>query len=157
MNLEVVNFKRCKCGFACPITWVIIVHESGLHFHECASQHLYFKLELQEGHFIEPLAVQHEELTNEDLMELEAQRKDKKRQEEEEVTEELKKLLMLEMARFSVFEEALLVIEAQNPNVEWYTKVTAAIQYPIQLYHVIYDTKKSYHPGITGLFCQEGR
>lgn len=31
------------------------------------------------------------------------------------------------MARFSVFEEALLVIEAQNPNVEWYTKVTAAI------------------------------
>ena len=88
MNLEVVNFKRCKCGFACPITWVIIVHESGLHFHECASQHLSFKLELQEGHFIELLAVQHEEITNEDLMELEAQRKDKKRQEEEEVTEE---------------------------------------------------------------------
>ena len=84
-------------------------------------------------------------------------KKDKERQEEEEVTEELKKLLMLEMARFSLFEEALLVIEAQNPNVEWYTKVTAAIQNPIQLYHVIYDTKKSYHPGITGLFCQEGR
>ena len=32
--------------------------------------------------------MQHEEITNEDLMELEAQRKDKKRQEEEEVTEE---------------------------------------------------------------------
>ena len=32
--------------------------------------------------------MQHEELTNKDLMELEAQRKDKKRQEEEEVTEE---------------------------------------------------------------------
>ena len=59
-----------------------MVHESGLHFHVCASQHLYFKLELQEGQFIEPLAVQHEELTNEELMELEAQRKDKKRQEE---------------------------------------------------------------------------
>ena len=70
-------------------------------------------------------------------------KKDKERQEEEEVTEELKKLLMLEMARFSLFEEALLVIEAQNPNVEWYTKVTAAIQNPIQLYHVIYDTKRA--------------
>ena len=115
------------------------------------------ELDLQEDDIIDLLAVQYEALTNEDLMELEAQRNDEERQEEEEVTEELKKLLMLEMARFSLFEEALLVIEAQNPNVEWYTKVTAAIQNPIQLYHVIYDTKKSYHPGITGLFCQEGR
>ena len=57
-----------------------MVHETGLHFHVCASQHLYFKLELQEGQFIELLAMQHEELTNEDLMELEAQRKDKERQ-----------------------------------------------------------------------------
>ena len=64
-----------------------MVHETGLHFHVCASQHIYFKLELQEGQFIELLAMQHEELTNEDLMELEAQRKDKERQ-EEEVTEE---------------------------------------------------------------------
>ena len=79
MNLKVVNFKRCKCGFACPITWVIMVHESGLHFHVCASQHLYFKLELQEGQFIEPLAVQHEELTNEDLMHLKSQWKDEER------------------------------------------------------------------------------
>ena len=36
------------------------------------------------------LALQHKELTKEDLMELEAQRKDEERQEEEEVTEELK-------------------------------------------------------------------
>ena len=64
-------------------------------------------------------------------------KKDRERQEEKEVTEELKKLLMLEMARrFSLFEEALLVFEAQNPNVEWYTKVTAAIQNPIQFYQV---------------------
>ena len=45
------------------------------------------ELDLQEDDFNELLAVKHEELTNEDLMELEAQRKDKKRQEEEEVTE----------------------------------------------------------------------
>ena len=63
------------------------------------------------------------------------------------------------MARgFSSFEEALLVFEAQDPNVEWYAKVAAAIQNVIQCYHVIYDEKKkSYYPGITGLFLQEGR
>ena len=45
--------------------------------------------DLQEVDFIELLAVQHEKLTKEGLMELEAQGKDKERQ-EEEVTEELK-------------------------------------------------------------------
>ena len=56
--------------------------------------------------------MQHEESTNEDLMESEAQRKDQERQ-EEEVTEEPKKFTTWEMARgFSLFEEALLVFEA---------------------------------------------
>ena len=53
------------------------------------------KLVLQEDNFIELLAVQHEELTNEDLMEMEAQRKDKAGQ-EEEVTEEQKRFTMQE-------------------------------------------------------------
>ena len=44
------------------------------------------------------VAVQHKELPNEDLMELEAQRKNEGRQEEEEVTEELKRFMMQEMA-----------------------------------------------------------
>ncbi|TEA35121.1 hypothetical protein DBR06_SOUSAS12910001, partial [Sousa chinensis] len=62
------------------------------------------ELDLQEDDFIEILAVHHEELTNEDLMELEG-----KRQEKEEVTEEPKRFMMQEMARgFSLFEEALL-------------------------------------------------
>ena len=40
-------------------------------------------------------------------------------QEEEEVTEGPKRFTMQEMARgFSLFEEALLVFEAQDPNVE---------------------------------------
>ena len=43
--------------------------------------------------------MQHEELTNEDLMELEAQRKDEEMQEEEEVTEVPKRFTMQEMAR----------------------------------------------------------
>ena len=59
------------------------------------------------------LAVQHEELTNEVLMELQAQRRDEERQEEEEVTEEPKRFTMQEMARgFSLVEEALLVFES---------------------------------------------
>ena len=91
------------------------------------------ELDLQEDDFTELLAVQHKELTNEDLMELEAQRKDEERQEEEEVTEELKRFTTQEMARgFSLCEEALLVFEAQDPNVEQYTKVAAAVQNAIQ-------------------------
>ena len=82
-------------------------------------QYLYFKLDLQEDDFTELLAVQHQEHTNEDLTELEAQRKDEERQEEEEVTEDLKRFTTQEMVRgFSLFEEALLVFEAQDLNVE---------------------------------------
>ena len=55
------------------------------------------ELDLPEDAVTELLAVQHEELTNEDLMELEAQRKAKEQQEEEEVTEELKRFTMQEM------------------------------------------------------------
>ena len=48
--------------------------------------------------------MQHKELTNEDLMELEARRKDEERQEEEEVTEEPKRFTMQEIAKgFSLF------------------------------------------------------
>ena len=51
--------------------------------------------------------MQHEESTNEDLMESEAQRKDQERQ-EEEVTEEPKRSTKQEMVRgFSLSEEAL--------------------------------------------------
>ena len=58
------------------------------------------------------VAVQHEDLTNEDLMELKAQRKDKERQ-EEEVTKEPKRFTMQETLRgFSLLEETLLVLEA---------------------------------------------
>ena len=101
------------------------------------------ELDLQEDDFIGLLAVQHEDLTNEDLMELEAQRKNEKGQEEEKVTEELKRFTTQEMARvFSLFEEALLVFEAKDLNIQRYTKVAAAVQNAIQCYHVIYDEKK---------------
>ena len=89
-----------------------------------------------------PSLVQHEELTNKDLMELEAQRKDKERQEEEEVTEEPKRFRMQEMTKgFSFFEEALLVIEAWDLNLGWYRKVAGAVQNAIQHYYIIHDEK----------------
>ena len=48
-----------------------------------------------------------------------------------------------EMARrFSFFEEALLVFEAQDQNVEQYRKVLAAIQKVTQCHQIIYDGKK---------------
>ena len=76
---------------------------------EYSGTDLYFKLDLQEEDFFEWLAVQHKELTNEDLMEWEAQGKDEERQEEEEVTEELKRFAAQEMSRGSCLsEEALL-------------------------------------------------
>ena len=63
------------------------------------------------------------EVTNDDLMELEAQRKDKEGK-KEEVTEELKRFTLQGIAGgCSVFEEALLIFEAWDPNVEQCTKV----------------------------------
>ena len=57
-----------------------------------------------------------------------------------------------------LFEEALLVFEAQDVNIERYTRVAAAVQNAIQCYCVIYDDKKkSYYPDITGSIFKEGR
>ena len=62
---------------------------------------------------IDDLGEQHEKLTNQDLVELEIQRKDKERQEEEELTEELKRFTTQEVTReLSLFEGVLLVFEA---------------------------------------------
>ena len=74
------------------------------------------------------MAVQREELTIDDLMELEAQRKDEERQ-VKEVTKEPKRFMAQETARaFSLFEEALLVSEAPDLSAEWYTKAARAIR-----------------------------
>ena len=54
---------------------------------------------------------------------------------------------------FSLFEEALLIFEAQGPKVEWYMKVAAAVQNAIQRCIM---RKKSYYPDITGEFFQAG-
>ena len=94
-------------------------------------------LDPQEDNFTELLAVQHKEVTNEDLMELEAQRKDKETQ-EEEVTEELMRFMTQEMARgFSLLEEALLVFEPQDQNIERHTKLAETVECnPVLLCHL---------------------
>ena len=75
------------------------------------------------------LAAQHEELSNEDLMELEAQSKEEESQEEEKLTEKLKRFLGQEIVRgFFLFKEALLVFEERDPNIELCTKFAAAVQ-----------------------------
>ena len=52
--------------------------------------------------------------------------------------EERKSFMMQEVVRaFSLCEEVLLVFEAEDPNVEPYTKVEATIQNAIQCYCVI--------------------
>ena len=64
-------------------------------------------------------------------------------QPEEEATEDPKRFTTQEMAReFPLFEEALLVFEAQKPNLEQYMKVAATIQNATQCSGVIYDEKQ---------------
>ncbi|XP_055253090.1 nuclear autoantigen Sp-100 isoform X4 [Moschus berezovskii] len=75
------------------------------------------------------------------LQELEAQRKDEERR-EEEVTAELKRFTRQEMARgFSLSEEAALVSEAQDSDIERYMKVVAAVQNAVRCYRVFHDEK----------------
>ena len=57
--------------------------------------------------------------------------------------------------RFSLFEEALLVFEAQDLNVEQYIKAAAAYQHNPRLLCYLWWERKSCYPGMTGSFCQE--
>ena len=147
------------CHVCAPSTSVCaFVDFAAQYYIEYSGTDLYFKLDLQEEDFFELLAVQHKELTNEDLMEWEAQGMDEERQEEEEVTEELKRFAAQEMSRGSCLsEEALLVLGAKDPAVEGYTKVAAAVKNAISAAVHLRGEIKSYYPDITGLFFQESR
>ena len=98
--------------------------------------------------------MQHMELIKEDLMELEAQRKEEKQ--EEEVTEEPERFTVQEMAgRFSFFQEALIVFEAWDLNSMVYEGWGCRSESsPLLLCH-LWQEKKSYYPDITGWVFQE--
>ena len=68
-------------------------------------------------------SLQHEEFSNEDLMELEVQRGAEWRQEEEVVTEAPERFTTQETRGVSLFEEARLVSEAQHSDTERNRKV----------------------------------
>ena len=102
------------------------------------------KLELDwQEDFIKLLPVKHEKLTNEDLMEMETQRKDKESK-QEEGTEEPKRFTTQEVERaFSLFEETLLIYKVQEPNIKKYIKIAAPVQNAVQHYRIICDGKKN--------------
>ena len=71
---------------------------------------------------------------------LKTQRKDEERQ--EEVAAELKRFTRQDMARgFCLSEEAALVSEAQDSDVERNMKVVAAVQSAVRCYRIIHDGK----------------
>ena len=90
-----------------------MVEESKEVFSNLATLSETLELDLQEDSFTELLAVQHEKLTNE-LLELEAQRKDRERQ-EEDVIEQRQRFRTQKMAKgFSSSGEALLVLRPKT-------------------------------------------
>ena len=100
----------------------------------------------------------HKELTDEDLMELEAQRKDEETagRRSDWRTEEIPDAG--NGRGISLPEEVLLVFEALDLNSEQYTKAATAIQSANQCYRVVYDKdRKSCYPGIIESFLPKVR
>ncbi|XP_042225918.1 tigger transposable element-derived protein 1-like [Homarus americanus] len=83
------------------------------------------------------------ELTNEDLMELESHRVEEKVPEEEEEAEEPQKFNSKQLAEdFSMIEKVQASFESQDPNIERFAKVSAAVHDAIACFKIIYEEKK---------------
>ena len=83
------------------------------------------------------------ELTTEDLLELEEQRKVEEAEESEETDEVQKKFTTKGLAAaFAKINEGLLDIEQMDPNVERFTKVERNINDTLRCYYEIYKEKK---------------
>ncbi|KAK3883528.1 hypothetical protein Pcinc_011179 [Petrolisthes cinctipes] len=101
------------------------------------------ELDLEEQDFIEFFDAHAKELTNDELRELEKQRKEGEEAEEEEVEVPTKHFQTKVMAQaFALFEEGLTLLESQDPNEERHVKVSSAVNDALKCYHVIYDEKK---------------
>ena len=97
---------------------------------------------MQEDNFIEFFAVQHEALTNEDLDGTGGPEKGQRETRGRRSNWRTEEIHNAGNGKEIFFEEALLVFEAQDLNVEQYTKVAAVVQNAIQCYLVIYEEKK---------------
>ncbi|XP_068229516.1 tigger transposable element-derived protein 1-like [Palaemon carinicauda] len=100
------------------------------------------ELDLQEEDFEELLESYGEELSNQDLMELEAQQRVEE-EEEEETPVPMKKFETKLLAEgFSLIDKAIALFEQQDPSIERCTKVANQLNDAIQCYRIIYDEKK---------------
>ena len=98
------------------------------------------ELNLEEQDFHELLECHTKELTNEDLMELEAHRKEDEVSEEEQEAEPPKTFVAKQLTEcFGMIEKALAGFEAQYASIERFRKVHDAIA----CYRLIYDEKKA--------------
>ncbi|XP_068204617.1 tigger transposable element-derived protein 1-like [Palaemon carinicauda] len=100
------------------------------------------ELDLQEEDFEELLESHGEDLSIQDLMELEAQQRVEE-EEEEETPVPMKKFETKLLAEgFSLIDKGIALFEQQDPNIERCTKVANQLNDAIQCYRIIYDEKK---------------
>ena len=87
-----------------------------------------------------------EELGDEDLMELEKQRHQEKAEEEDETRDVVEKKFTVKglASVFSKINEALLELEAMDPNVERHLNTERYINQGLRCYHEIYEEKKKH-------------
>jgi len=97
------------------------------------------------------------ELTNEDLIELEAQQQLEEEEEEERMEEVQKKFTVKGLAGvFSKVNAAILELEGMDPNVERFTKVERQMNELLRCYREIYEEKKKIttQTTLTGFFSK---
>ena len=89
----------------------------------------------------------HEKLTSKDLMDLEAQRKDKEGQ-EEEITEEPKRFITQEIREFSLLGQALLVFETQR--MRWLYSITNSVDTNLSRLQEMLEDRGTWHAVVQG-------
>ena len=101
-------------------------------------------IDLEEEDFEELLeSHSQQELTNEDLMELESTQGLEEEDENEEILPVKKSETKLMAEGFSLIEKALTIFESQDANVERFSKVAMSVRDSFQCYRIIYDEKKN--------------
>ncbi|XP_068198681.1 tigger transposable element-derived protein 1-like [Antennarius striatus] len=105
--------------------------------------HSSLQLKIKEEDFEEILDWHPEELSNDDLIALEEMQRQQEQLKETKEPFPLKQFqTKLLAAAFSKVEEALTLLEGQDPNVERFSKVSTGIQDALQCYRFIYDEEK---------------
>ncbi|XP_067945123.1 tigger transposable element-derived protein 1-like [Watersipora subatra] len=98
------------------------------------------ELDLQEKNFEDFLESHGEELSNQDLMKLEAQQRVEEVEEETPVPMKNIEIKIL-AEQFSLIDKAIALFELQDPNIERCTKVANQLNNTIQCYRIIFDEK----------------